>query len=83
MTDADWDLLALKMAIAAPNMYEQICGFDRDTDYMGDDQHSDHRSTPNWVTEYCDAQRMLGIYPLTNAEANDFTRAVWRLCDAR
>lgn len=76
--DLDWDLLALKMAIAAPNMYEQICGFDRDTDYGKGYPH-----TPNWVTEYCDAQRMLGIYPLTNAEANDFTRAVWRLCDAR
>lgn len=77
MRNLDWDLLALKLAIAAPNMYEQICAFDRDTDYGT-------RSTSiHWVNEYIIAQEALGIYPLTGPEAALLNKAVWRLHDAQ
>lgn len=75
--DLDWDLLALKLAIAAPNMYEMIQTFDRDTDY------GTHSTPIHWVDEYVAAQEALGIYPLTGPEGVCLNKAVWRLCDAR
>lgn len=77
MRNLDWDLLALKMAIAAPDVYEMIQGFDRDVNY------SNHSAPIAWVDEYVAAQEALGIYPLTGPEGVCLNKAVWRLCDAR
>lgn len=65
----DWDMLALKLAIMDPAIYAEFGRF-------GDDPYEDR---PNWVTDFAEAQKRLGIYPLNGAEGDCMRVAVKKM----
>lgn len=68
--DLDWEMLALKMALIDPEIYNTYAGF-RDEPYSQDQ--------PSWVPAFTVMQQRLGIYPLNAAEGDCIRKAVWKL----
>lgn len=68
--DLDWEMLALKLAIIDPKLYASFAGFHNDR-YVEDQ--------PSWIPSYVDAQKALGIYPLSGVEGGHMRAAVKKL----
>lgn len=68
--DLDWEILALKLAIIDPELYAAFASFQNDR--YTEDQ-------PSWIPSYADAQKALGIYPLSGVEGGHMRAAVKKL----
>lgn len=66
----DWEMLALKLAIVAPDMYSMFTDFDAKP-------YEEER--PAWILAYVAAQEALGIYPMNGAEGECMRKAIWKL----
>lgn len=78
MRELDYDLLALKLAVIAPDMYAMMSSFEPDA-YIDEIENGSGNVIPNWIVIFEEGQDALGIFPLTYREARKLLLAVRRL----